>query len=228
MSKSEKDFERAKPWEILPVIIAYIAAIKEVPSGIRSLGLTFLLPNFLKAKLLQLNASSDFWIRLFFTIIIILIWSWMVWRVKRPFKREEKKADRVQELYRLFKRDRLRRRVISIVKTFGLVLLRESILDRMKVDLYDTFNRPSNWPPSDRCFDSIDRIHCEGRSFEFQYLKNFSSISVSETLPNSDKFNEPNIHEPSVKEIKLLLIASNFFPFWYLLYLMKRLKRFFR
>jgi len=218
--------ERAKPWEILAAFFGYFAVAKDAPDALRMLQIPKFLRFFLpcaRNQLLEWNASPDFWLLLFFTIITIIIWVRFVRQKKVPEEKEKEdlKEDTIKKLSKEFRRQYL----IRVIRSFGLVLLRGILLTLLKVRSYGTFKRPAppHWPPAPDRLDSIDRISfADGMGIEFQYSADFTHLIIREHPKNSDQFGDFKTRQPTWADIKILLIASNIFPFWFFIYLVKR------
>jgi hypothetical protein len=116
-----------------------------------------------------------------------------------------------------------RSQLLRIVRSLGLVFFRELILDRMGISLYGTFSRPPEWgePPPNR-FSAVDRLlFRENGAVEYQYSTDFEQLIVREHQRN-EKYGPDATRQPTGRDIKLLMLASNRFPFWYLVYGLKR------
>lgn len=219
MATVREPLEPTKPWEVLATLFGYFAIAKDIPDIFRTLSITKLVPQQLKTMLLQYNASSDFWLMVFFTVVMIILWLWLMPRKKEI--KEKEKEDIIRELSKSFRR----KQIIRIIRSFGLVLLREVFLSLFHVESYGTFRRPPppDWPLAPDRLESIDRIgYADGRGIEFQYSADFSNLIIREHPRDSDRFSDPIIRPPSWPDVKLLMLASNIFPFWFLVYLIKR------
>lgn len=110
-----------------------------------------------------------------------------------------------------------------------VIRLRQSILNKMRVVLYGTFKIKS-CSPEEKCFAYVDTITIEKEdeegyslydSIQFQYPKDYRNLLIRERsgLYEDESYGEPYERPPSMKDIKLLLVASNFFYRWFFMHL---------
>jgi len=220
MAQELKQIESPKPWEILGSFFGYFAVAKDIPSILRMLCIQKIPPYRLKQILLRINPSADFWLLITFTAVTVLILLHYLWRT-RPIKGPDPSSDKeLQEFVKIGKRNyRLR-----IIRSFGFAWFRDKILDRMNVNVYGTFQRPPPpyWPAVEDRANSIDRIiFADGTGMEFQYAKDFTTMFVRRHTPGTNLFNSVEERLPSSVEIRLLLVASNYFPLWWIMHLIK-------
>jgi hypothetical protein len=221
MAEAGRGIELPKPWEVLAVIFGYFTVAKDVPNTLRTLGISKIARFIgLRDCLLRANRNPDFWLLLPFTIVACFLFFWLLLRSERP--EEPPNNDRLARASAVIRRGR----IIRVIRSLGLVVLRERILDRMGVAFYETFRRPTdrNWPPEPGRAEYIDRIlFKDGQGTEFQYSNDHRVIFVRRHPPNVDAWGPTEEQLPKADEVKLLLFASNYFPFWLLAYLVRRL-----
>jgi hypothetical protein len=148
-----------------------------------------------------------------------------------------KKKHKEKEIPISFSKIAKKQRIIDIVSSLGLILIREFILDKLGVLYYESFARPKPWyekstwnaatPESiashEKNIDWLDRIRFKnGIAKEYQYSRDHKTLTVKETEPNEIAFKD-TIGDMQ-KEFLVLLFASNHFPFWYLIRKLKRIK----
>lgn len=224
MAKRRLQISDISPLEILGAFFGYFAVAKDVPDILKMLSIKALLCDSWKKKLLTLNPNANFWYLLFFTVVAIAVFFIFVVTQKEP------KKDQNQDTFSTLDNDdydlhaswkRIRR--LSVLRSLGLNLVREWILTRLGVSLYGTFKRQSDWMPAPERFKYIDRINYEGAGGdEFQYAKNFKFVIVRTHPANNDTYGPAETRVPTFKECRTLLFASNFFPFWLLIHLLRR------
>lgn len=223
MSEENKksEIDRPSPWEILGVIFAVFATIKDAPETLRKLSVPRLVPSCVRNFILEINASSDFWLSLFYLCTSIFLSTWILSRLRfKPFQEEDEEQDRNRKIVRYLQY----RRFLRILHSFGLVLIREWILQQISVSWYETFKRSSNWPREESLSKYIDRVGFDdGRGIQFQYSDDFSKMILSEHPANDDRYGTPYEKMPQWSEVRILLIASNYFPFWFFVHLLKKL-----
>ncbi len=220
--------EAPKTWEILGGFFGYFATVKDSPYFFRIFYFSKLLPSCLKKALLKLNANTDFWYTLFFTILSITLLRVLLIREKTQHESLEKDnfAERIEsirsekdEIQDIIKRAYF----ISLFKSFGLLFIRNWLVSLVDVEIYGTFKRQSDWIPRPEFFKSIDRIAFKGGAgSEFQYSKNFVHVAVRNHPVGDVTYEAEEIRKPTWKEIRLLFLASNFFPFWFFIHIFKR------
>ena len=209
MAKSRERIKPPKPWEILGAFFGYFAVAKDVPHILRTLGAIF--PSIIKSLLRSLGLNSDTGLQWIFTIAVFAILFYCMPRTQEEEYPE--KDDRLEQMERVFRRERW----FQIIRSFWLIVLREKILDRMGVAMYGTFRRYSSWAPEPAREHHIDRINfIDGRGIEFQYSKGAYKFFVREHPNNSDVYGETQERTPTSAEVRLLMIASNFFPRWWI------------
>lgn len=222
MARTRKELEPPKPWEALGVFFGYFAVAKDAPFILRTLGFPKYIPSCLKDFLLRLNKSPDFWLLLLFTIFTLILYFWFLPRRREQEEPENLANDNRANVDAILRKERL----LRVIRSFGIVLLREKMLDWMNVDLYGTFHKTSNWAPEPSRFNYVDRInYTDGAGIEFQYSKDFREVFVRTHPTNNITYGEPAIRMPNAKDVRLLLVASNYFPFWFLVHSIMRIGR---
>lgn len=217
MVNIRKIIQPTKTWEILATFFGYFAISNDVPQIFRTLGLSKIVPYCIKEQLLFWNQNVDFWILWFFTGVTVFGTLWLLWPEK--IQPEDKNEDRVARIVKTLKRHR----IIRIIRSLGLVLVRESLLGIMGVSTYGTFRRPDEWSVEESRFDFIDRISfINTNGYEFQYSKSADKIIIREHPKNNDQYGPESETPLTWHHAKVLLIASNFFPFWLLIYFFKK------
>ena len=93
----------------------------------------------------------------------------------------------------------------------------------MGIRLYGTFERPEEWGPSaSRRFEAVDRVMFGGGSaIEYQYPRAATHLILREHS-DGEKYGPESTRRPIWKDFKLLMLSSNWFPFWYRFYLFRR------
>ncbi|MGE9744389.1 hypothetical protein [Bdellovibrio bacteriovorus] len=227
MSSVKINVKSPNPWETIGMFFGYFAVAKDIPSVLRTLMIPKLVPDCLKAFLLGVVGNGNFWLLIFFTALTVLTYI-LLWTTSHPQEEEDSDititkradADGKASVIKTMKRYQ----VLRIIRSLGLVWIRERILDFWKVFLYGTFKRPSNWESDPTRMNHIDRITFDDHSgWEFQYSKDYRSIIARFHPSTTDTYEESQVREPTLKEVGLLMIASNYFPFWYLGYLFRKL-----
>ena len=231
---NKKEYREPKTWEIFGVLFGYFATAKDVPTVLKILKVSKLFSSSWKQYLLEINSSKEFWYLLIFTILLVILFVFILWREKtQPAPQENNDNEEAIETFddideepvKIFKRSK-GSLIIGHTKTLGLSILRNIILSLMKVDIYGTFKRPSTWKNKKGYYNRIDRItYCDSNGVEFQYSNNFFKISFRKHPHNSDTYNNPVERKPTCREILLLLIASNFFPFWFIPHVFIRISK---
>jgi hypothetical protein len=211
MAESRKFFESPKPWEVLGTFFGFFAVAKDAPANLRTLGVTKLVPEKCKSKLFSWNGNPDFWLLVLFASISVIVLLYFIPRKREPKRQAEN--DRIVVVSASIRRGNL----IRLLRSLGLVWIREKLLDWIGVALYGTFRRPRDWPLEPARKKWIDRITLDsGVGFEFQYMIGYQKLSVREHPRNSDTYGPPIEREPTWKDARLLLLASNYFPIWLL------------
>ncbi len=217
MADKRETLDPPKPWEILGAFFGYFAVAKDAPAVLRQLKIGALIPIECKSRLLQWNGDGDFWFSLFFTLVTLAIVLW--WLPRERKKEKEENKDQAKQLAAYLRQSR----IIRTVRSFGLVLIREWTLDLLGVGLYGTFKRHSTWSPEPRRLKHVDRItYRSGYGIEMQYGKNFETVFARTHPENDDNYGPTAEMAPTWREVALLLVASNCFPFWFLVFLLKR------
>lgn len=220
MADPRDEIEPPKPWEILGAFFGYFAVAKDIPEILRMMFIHRLVPDCMKLQLLEWNDSSNFWLLMFFSICVLILLFWFL-----PSHRNSKEAQNSSEEERFAMAVKAieRGRKIRIIRSLGFVLLREKVLDWMDVSRYGTFKRHSYWGPAPERFKSIDRVTFNsGIGTEYQYAKNHCIVFVRTHPADSDTYGNTEERVPSLRDIRLLLLASNFFIFWLAVHLVKR------
>jgi hypothetical protein len=225
MTTEKSKYEETKPWEILGVIFAVFVTVKDAPDILRQLGVTAFIPTQWKQLLLTKYDDSAFWLSWFYILLIIFLYAVILlyFKQKNELDTPDKEKTDKEIVSRLSRQFRFYR-YLRIIRSLGVVLIRELILDFMSVATYGTFKKTSNWPatPEPR-IKYVDRISLkEGPGFEYQYGKEFKWIYVREHPEFDDKYGYTLKRVPEWRDIKLLLVASNIFPFWLIFHLVKR------
>lgn len=209
MSKLRSDIEPAKKWELLGALFGYLAVAKDVPGILALVGIGELCPKQVKIALLGIHNDPNRWYLVFFTGSLFFLMCWVLW--SRAPSNEQVDDDPRSVIDRHY----FRIRIIRVIRSLGLIYLRENILDKLKIKRYGTFRRPSEWAPEPNRSIFVDRISfIDGRGIEYQYSSKFDIVYVRTHSSDTDKFGESLEQEPSWADIKCLLIASNYFPFW--------------
>ena len=202
-----------KAWEKMAAYFAFFAVLKDAPTVLRRLCPAHWRPRVL----LGFVNSGDFWWSWLFTIVSFMFLAWVLW----PSHSEElvdedvpkRDTERRKQIEAVFRRHRR----IRVARSLGLVLVREKLLDRLDVGLYATFPRrqfATPEPAPDR-FDYIDRITFkDGTGFEYQYPRGCGPVFVRQHAADSSQYGPPERRKLTSREIWILLIASDFYPFW--------------
>jgi len=224
MAQDKNSFEWRNPWDILGSVFGYFASANEVPKIVRMLHIGKLVPPALKRLLISMNSDSDFWAILAYTVLIVLILWWFFapsWK-RLEVAEDRDKDDWTEKAFKVLEKDYRWR----MVRSFGFIWIRGVILDQKGVRLYGTFRRPlpPYWPPEPDRTDYIDRVTFKnGNGLEIQYSNDYTQLFVRRHSAKSDTFDQVEQHPPAWEEIKLLFVASNYFPYWWLRFLIKRL-----
>lgn len=227
MAKSRFQLNDISPWEILGGFFGYFAVANDVPDILRKLSIRSLVPNSLEKCLLEINPSTDFWYLSTFTFITFVGFFGVV-STSGPSKEnpnQDTKSRKDSDLYKELKASMKRMRKISIIRSFGLIIVREWILSRLKISLYGTFKRPSEWEKQPERFNYIDRINYEqGDGYEFQYLRDYKRVIVRNHSSHDSTYGPEDIRLPTWKECRLLIVASNFFFLWFVIHIFRRFR----
>lgn len=220
MTVKRDDFEPPKPWEILGAFFGYFAVAKDAPSVMRTLGATRLCPDWLRTCLLDVNKHADTWLLWMFTIVTVVFLSYLLWR-RRP-REAPSDSDDMKDALRAMKRHR----ILRIVRSLGLVLVRNAVMDLLGVTRYGTFKKPSTWPRDPKIFNYVDRINLTGgKGLEYQYARDFSNLLVREHPPTTDDYGPTAERRPTWNDFKVLIAGSNIFLLWFPAHLVMRLFR---
>ena len=228
MADQREIIESPKPWEILGSFFAFFAVVKDIPGVLRAFGITKLIPAWLKQKLLGFVGTPDFWLLIFFTagtlaLIICLLWKKKALKEAQEMDAFEDANDKAWEA--LIRRNR----TIHMIKSLGTILLREKALDFFGVHSYGTFQRYADWPLAPDRSKFIDRVlFTNGDGIEFQYATNYENIIVRKHSKEVRQYGDSVTRPPTSDETRLLLLASKYYPFWWIIYSFKRLWIFFR
>lgn len=218
MVGNRNTIEAPKPWEILGAFFGYFAVAKDAPDLFRRLGFTKLIPDSLREKLLEWNKDPNFWLLFLFTILTFAVVIFWLPRKENNVELSDREKH-IAEINKIIRRNK----VIRILRSLGLVIIREALLDLKGVLVYGTFSRPDEWQRESERAKWIDRITFKGGGgFEYQYSKNFKKLIVRHHPSGSDKYDSPVERDPLLGEIPVLIIASNYFVFWFLLYLIRK------
>lgn len=219
MAELRNPIEPPKPWEILGAFFGYFAVAKDAPAIIRMLGIPNLVPESFKVFLHRWNTNSDFWLLILFTFLTFAVV--FVWLPRKDNTTEL--SDREKHIADINKAIR-KSKTIRIMRSLGFVLVREFILDLLGVTRYGTFSRPSDWQNEPDRARWIDRINLKsGKGVEYQYSKNFQRLIIREHPLSSDIYGLSAEREPQLREVPMLLVASNYFGIWIIAYLFKKL-----
>jgi hypothetical protein len=216
---SPKKIRDPKAWEKMAAFFAFFAVQKDVPTVLRRL-----CPppwrQFAKRHLLGLVNSGDFWWSWLFTIVTVIFLARVLWP-SVPSESEESvnedvDAERRKKIETVLRRHRL----IRVARSLGLVLIREKLLDALGVRLYTTFPRRQFAPPVEPApdrFDYIDRIiFVDGKGCEYQYPRGCGLVFVREHPASTHQYGPSQRRKLTRREKMVLLVGSNFYPFWLL------------
>ena len=180
---SNKNEKRNPTWEILAVVVGFVATARDFTWLIHYL----------------FTGSSDglsyLWFILYilmYMAILISLSSLLLFYVKVSETHNEKEIDTQTEAALFFKKILRRARIRSYFITLGFYFFVELIRKRYGIFFYDYFDRPSEWGPSETCFDFINRFHPKDTTIEIQYAKDYSALYVRRTFDTSGKFGEFN------------------------------------
>lgn len=227
MAKLRSQLSDLSPLEILGAFFGYFAVAKDVPDILKTLSIKSLLCDSWKKKLLDFNSDPNFWYLILFTVVAIAVF--FIFVATKKENKEDPNRDTPATFDNLDNDEygleaswkRIRR--LSVLRSFGLILIREWILGRLGISIYGTFKRQADWEPQPERFDHIDRINYEkAEGFEFQYSRNFKFVIVRSHPFDNDTYGPSETRLPTWKECCHLLFASNFFPFWLLIHLLRR------
>ena len=224
MARSRNSIQSPKPWEALASFFGYFAVAKDAPYILRTLCLSKLVPSRTIRYMLHFESNPDFWLLCSFTLGTLFFYFVCLTRYRTPIVEQD--TDKDAALYnRAFSvYDRERR--LRYIRTLGFLYLREKTLDKLGVSLYGTFRRPSYWPLAPGWCDYIDRItFMDKTGIEVQYSLNYSELFIRRHRSDTDNFGESQIFAPGKKEFAILLIASNYFLFWWLISLFMKIVR---
>jgi len=230
MARNERPPELLEPLKswgfLIATYLGYFSGAGRVVYVVRTLAIPNLLPQALKRLLLSSNHNADFWILLAFTAPICIFFIWLIvrglWREnpEEPDPQKDTLTKAIETAFTITERNHRWR----IIRSFGLLWLREWLLDRMDIRLYGTFMKSSNWPHDPDRSNYVDRLTFKnGTGIEVQYASDYSRILARTHSADSDTFGETESRLPTVRETEILLFASNYFPFWWAAFLIKRL-----
>lgn len=210
-----------RPIEIVGAVFAFLTTAKDGPDIVRLTGIPRLVPEWVGRLIDSAGFTQDtalFW--LYFVVC------YTVFRriIRRPqFVQQSPIGDDAR--FELAMAGLKRARYMKVIRTFGFVLLREWVLGKLGVVDYGTFLRSrQSWAPAPERFDYVDRIYLnDERGEEFQYLRGHRYVAYRCYKDSKDgKYGPEEIRPPTLREIKLLLVASNFFPWWFIIHGLKR------
>lgn len=216
MPSLRQEIQSPKFWKILAGVFTYFVVIKEVPPTLKMLRAGRIFPAQVKDFLLSIIDSRDIWYIIFFTLLAVIV-SLSILRAKPV--RESQDVDFRERAIKYLRWNN----VIRTIRSFGLVPIREWIMDRLGISIYGTFKRPSDWTPNPKAFNYLDRINfSNGAGREYQYSRNFVFVIIREHTEHSDLFGPTAERVPTVTDIKHMSVASWFFPLWLIIHLMRR------
>ena len=229
MAKPRLQMSDLSPLEILGAFFGYFAVAKDVPDILKTLNVKAVVPDCFEHWLLDIKASPDFWYLSAFTVLTILVF--FVFVGTQSSGRENPDQDTSsnlqtfddEDLYDKVSATMKRMRRIAILKSLGLIIVREWILDCLKISLYGTFKRQSDWQPEPERFKSIDRInYYQSDGYEYQYSKKFDFVFVRRHPHENSSYGPSEKRLPTWRECWVLAIASNFFWRWFVIHLIVR------
>ncbi|WP_242395829.1 hypothetical protein [Anaeromyxobacter oryzisoli] len=216
-----KKIRDPKAWEKMAAYFAFFAFLKDAPTVLRRLWPAPWRFQVVRRHLLGWVNSGDFWWSWLFAGMTAIVLVRILWAsepsdskesVNEDVSRDTKLRETIEATFR-------RHRLIRVARSLGLVLIREKLLDGLGVGMYATFPRrqfATPEPAPDR-FDYIDRItFTDGRGFEYQYPRGWGPVVVREHPADSSQYGPPKPRKLTSREQMVLLIGSNFYPFWLL------------
>lgn len=171
----------------------------------------------MKKALLGVHNSGDRWLLWGFTAALVFLAIGILWSPKQ--RREPAAKDSRDDEARLRRSEQAYReqRLIRVIRSFGLVLLRDFATDRLGVSFYGTIGRPPPplWTAAPDRFDRLDRmIFSGGQGREYQYTRSFRELIVREHPADSADFGPEVRRRATWTDAKILLLTSSIFPFW--------------
>jgi len=208
-----------KAWEKIAAWFAFFAVLKDAPVGLRALCPPPLREFARRVVLVHLGSwrSSEFLWSALFTAGTAFFLAWVLWGSKPGDEsvNEDVDEERRKTIERVWRRHQL----IRVVRSFGLVLVREKLLDLFGVATYHTFPRSefTTVEPAPDRFDYIDRIKfTDGIGREYQYPRGPGLVFVREATAKVREYGLPERRKLTPRERCVLLIGSNFYGFWLL------------
>ena len=199
----------------LGLILAWLAAVPCLPSLYEFSGVGSIIPRVVKKTLLHWCPRPHFWMFWIFTIAALLVALVMLASHKR-------RAFPLDDMTAMVNRVYKRQRFYQIITSLGIILLREKLIQICGITNYGTFKKQAHWPKQKERFSYVDRIATEdGAGIEYQYSTDFTKVYVRATSPGSVEFGPTEERQPNWRDSKRLLIASNFYPFWSLVFVIK-------
>lgn len=216
--------ETKSTWETVGAFFAYFAVAKDVPAVLRTLGLPRMLPEGTKRTLLLLQPHADTWLLWAFTLVSVLLVLYLLpRRTPQPAEDPDAEKNYEQRAAVLLRRHHL----LRAVRSLGLALLRDWLLDLQGVALYGTFLRSANgWPLAADRFEWVDRLHFRaGNTLEYQYARDYAELIIREQPIGTQRFAAEFRRPVRASDLKLLLLASGRFWLWYPAHLVVRCVR---
>lgn len=210
--------------ETLITIFCLVEALSASPFIARTL-FGWMIGDQAKATLLSINKNPNFWVMAPLTPVALWIFYKVITRRRVNLPAPQLTNDqRVELAVQNFKRKRRISNILRVINSLGFVLIKEWMLGRMGVATYGTFRRPPTWPKAPDRYNRLDRINFDGgEGAEFQYSKDFKHLIVRAHSSNSDTYGPEVIRRPTPRDVRLLMIASIYFPWWFVCHLFRRM-----
>lgn len=151
--------ERIPTWEILAAIVGYFTSVEP---AIYLVG-----HHILGQKKDEISTCLRIEVASVYAILFLVVGAWTLYKFGDSKKDPSHGLSPTDRAVQVMKRHQL----LRILRSFGLVIIYEWLLDRMGVQLYGGFNRYADWTPRPELFDYIDRYSLDNESVEFQYSR---------------------------------------------------------
>lgn len=159
------------------------------------------------------------------TWFFLIICAWVILRIIKISNEElvvtdhDEETNVVEKAKEEFLQAKRKLDLQRAVFSLGLIPIREFILERlMDISNYGTFKASERSPLRRTLFNYLDVISYKKEMFRpsvrYLYTKNFKYIIVSKA-ERHEPFHKEEKRFPKLNDIKLLMIASNFFLLWF-------------
>ena len=178
-SPKELSKERHHTWELLAAFFGYVSTAEP---AIYLVG-----HHLLGWNKDEIPSCWRLSIAAIYLLLFPIIGSWTLYRLSSDSAAEDKDSSPGERAVRTMTKQRL----LRIIRSMGLVLIYEWMLDRLGVTLYSGFKRYLDWAPRPDLLEHIDRYTLKDESIEFQYSRDYSFIEYRSGGGSERKYGTP-------------------------------------